>query len=95
MIPPHTCTVYCDGKRYCVEPGTHTMEIWSDREENVMRLIANLENCEVLRMDKNQDAVAPQKSYLMHGFNDWHADRQDQHFKAHNKCWLVTVREKG
>ena len=25
MIPPHTCTPFCTGQRYCVEEGTHTM----------------------------------------------------------------------
>ena len=27
MIPPHTCTPFCDGQRYCVEPGTHTIGV--------------------------------------------------------------------
>ena len=52
MIPPHTCTPFCTGQRYCVEEGTHTLvDGWYKGKslDDWRRLYKNELGVEVLR----------------------------------------------
>lgn len=53
--PDHKCTPYCDGQKYCVEPGTHTMGVASPRISDLglrqmLSACRDWENAEIVRV---------------------------------------------
>jgi hypothetical protein len=84
MIPLHTCTPYCDGQRYCVEPGTHTVR-WSTtgyrKSSEFKHKIELGYSVEVLRIKLNPDS-------------ERNSHHKEQFGMEPDHYWLVTVREK-
>lgn len=87
MIPKHTCGPLCDGQKYNVEEGTHTLETLTtpSADINVIRRI--FEQVEILRAMECPDVTPSPMVYDLHG-------RLVPRYPGNTKTWLVTVREK-
>ena len=85
MIPPHTCTPFCTGQRYCVEPGTHTIAVAWDSGKSLddwrMDFPAAWE-LEVLRAVECPD-LPKEQTY----------EGAERPLRETDVGWLVTVKE--
>jgi hypothetical protein len=85
---PHTCTPYCDGQRYCVEPGTHTLDVRTNYILTKDRLNWQFPVI-VLRVSRNYEApLNDRPGYLRDGTPAQQAATD----RTHPYAWLVTVK---
>lgn len=92
MIPKHICTPYCDGQRYCVEPGTHTLNaIWlSTATQEEWRNYFRGLDMEFIRAKINPDRNRKPAAMRIFG-----TDEPTTLFMPEKESsWLVTVRER-
>lgn len=89
-IPNHTCTPYCDGERYCVLPGTHTLTVftYSHTEADTIAVMSTyFSDVEFVHARREADARPRGQMY--------HADTGAEGFlDPGHMAWLITIRER-
>lgn len=97
-IPKHMCCPLCDGQKYNLEPGTHTLEVAGPENLEVTNKLYTIYGYNVVNIKEESDVAQLIYNRFLNGWISRRAilniELTEEEAAKQTRGWLITIKER-